>query len=151
MQNAENRRRADELSPMGELMRVLVSVMIVALLAGCRTASPRPGDKTPLPSGPTAATAARELEPQPAPEDPIGLSVEGAVLVPKEAPDHGIPFENDWIFDRFGKFRRTFGGLAQKDGRHYDLVKVELWSDHSEKTIYFDITENWNAWTPEKH
>ena len=31
--------------------------------------------------------------------------------------------------------------------RMYSVIKVEL-ADHSERTIYFDITENWTTWKP---
>ena len=37
-------------------------------------------------------------------------------------------------------FRRRSGGLASQAGRRYDVIKVEL-SDHTERTLYFDITD----------
>jgi hypothetical protein len=70
-----------------------------------------------------------------------------AVTVPAEAPQEGVPFENNWIFDRFGRFRKIGGGTGQQDGRRYDVIKFEL-PDHSEHAVYFDITENWRLWTP---
>jgi hypothetical protein len=29
----------------------------------------------------------------------------------------------------------------------YSVVKIEL-ADHSERTVYFDVTENWKNWKP---
>ena len=54
-----------------------------------------------------------------------------------------MDFENDWLLARFGKFRRYFGGTGVANGRRYDVVKIEL-PNGEKKTIYFDITENWN-------
>ena len=44
--------------------------------------------------------------------DHTGDSPETAVTVPTDAPNEGIDFQNRWIFDRFGRFRRTGGGIA---------------------------------------
>jgi hypothetical protein len=79
--------------------------------------------------------------------DHLGDSTVTAVAVPADAPDEGVPFENNWIFDRFGRFRKIGGGTGQQEGRRYDVIKFEL-PDHSEHTVYFDITENWARWTP---
>ncbi|MEA2414671.1 MAG: hypothetical protein QOI58_1328 [Thermoanaerobaculia bacterium] len=81
--------------------------------------------------------------------DHTGDSPETAVTVPTDAPNEGIDFQNRWIFDRFGRFRRTGGGIAHAGegsaARRYEVVKIEL-SDHSLRTVYFDITENEKTW-----
>jgi hypothetical protein len=78
-----------------------------------------------------------------------GDSPETAVVVPTDAPNEGIDFQNNWIFDHYGRFRRAGGGLAHtgegSDARRYEVVKIEL-ADHSERTVYFDITENEKTW-----
>ncbi|HET9795648.1 MAG TPA: hypothetical protein VFS34_14435 [Thermoanaerobaculia bacterium] len=56
-----------------------------------------------------------------------------------QTEDEGIDLEHHWIFDHYGRFRKLRGGLASADGKHYDVLTVEL-GDHTEKTIYFDIT-----------
>lgn len=74
-------------------------------------------------------------------------------MVPADAPNEGIDFQNNWIFDRYGRFRRAGGGLAHAGegsaARRYEVVKVEL-ADHSERTIYFDITENEKNWASQR-
>ena len=81
--------------------------------------------------------------------DHAGDSPETAVTVPADAPNEGIDFQNNWIYDRFGRFRRAGGGIAHAgEGsalRRYEVVKIEL-ADHSERTVYFDITENEKTW-----
>jgi len=79
--------------------------------------------------------------------DRLGDSAATAVPVPKDAPNEGIDFQNNWIFDRYGRFRREKWAIAQAEGRHYKVITVEL-ADHTFRTIYFDITEGWNAWQP---
>jgi hypothetical protein len=79
--------------------------------------------------------------------DHLGDSTATAVPVPKDAPNEGADFENNWIFDRFGRFRRDKWAVAQAEGRHYKVLTVEL-ADHTYRTIYFDITESWDAWKP---
>ena len=84
--------------------------------------------------------------------DHTGDSPETAVTVPADAPNEGIDFQNRWIFDRFGRFRRTGGGIAHAGessaSRRYEVVKIEL-PDHSKHTVYFDITENEKTWGKE--
>lgn len=89
--------------------------------------------------------------------DHTGDSPETAVVVPTDAPNEGIDFQNNWIFDRYGRFRRAGGGIAHAgEGsalRRYEVVKIEL-ADHSERTVYFDITENektWHGARPQPH
>src|SRR3954452_15604864 len=120
-----------------------------------------------------AATAACTTKPQPAPVvtpvvaaapkpvavsadalvDHTGDSPETAVTVPANAPNEGIDFQNNWIFDRYGRFRRAGGGIAHAgEGsatRRYEVVKIEL-ADHSERTVYFDITENEKTWASQR-
>jgi len=83
--------------------------------------------------------------------DHEGDSPETAVHVPKDAPNEGIDFQNNWIYDRFGRFRRRSYGIAHAgEGsalRRYEVVTIEL-ADHSERKVYFDITENWLTWKP---
>ncbi len=74
--------------------------------------------------------------------DRSGDSIETAIAIPADAPNGGVDFENDWLFARFGKFRRYFGGTGVSNGRRYDVVKIEL-PNGDRKTVYFDITENW--------
>ena len=103
------------------------------MLLGCAT-QPTP---TPAPP-PTPASAL---------VDRLGDSPETAVEVPADAPNEGVDFENNWIYDRFGRFRRDKWAIAQAEGRHYKVLTVEL-ADHTYRTVYFDITETWNAWQP---
>jgi hypothetical protein len=94
---------------------------------------------------PKAAAAATELV------DREGDSTQTAVHVPADAPNDGIDFQNNWIYDRYGRFRRRGWAIAHEgEGsakRMYEVVEIEL-ADHSERKVYFDITENWNAWRP---
>jgi hypothetical protein len=82
-------------------------------------------------------------EPPPPGESPFaggdGTSAGQAVVVLAKTEDEGIDLEHHWIFDHYGRFRKKAGGLASAEGKHYDVITVEL-GDHSEKTIYFDIT-----------
>jgi hypothetical protein len=120
-----------------------------------------------------AATVACTTKPQPAPVatpvataapkpaavsaealiDHTGDSPDTAVVVPTDAPNEGIDFQNNWIFDRYGRFRRAGGGIAHAgEGsatRRYEVVKIEL-ADHSERTVYFDITENEKTWASQR-
>jgi hypothetical protein len=95
-----------------------------------------------------AASCARPPAPAPQPTqaselvDHSGDSVETAIAVPADAPDGGVEFENQWIFDRYGRFRRNGGGTGTLEGRRYNVVKIELPSGEK-KAVYFDITENW--------
>lgn len=120
------------------------------LLLGCATqpvATPPPTTPTPVPAPAPPSTPASALV------DRLGDSPETAVEVPADAPNEGADFENNWIYDRFGRFRRLGGGLAHAgEGpaeRRYDVVKFEL-PDHSEHTVYFDITEMWKKWKPSR-
>jgi lipoprotein-anchoring transpeptidase ErfK/SrfK len=135
----------------------LLVTTFAATLTACTAANP-PAPVTPAPSVAAAAAAPAATAPTPPAaehvvsaadlSDHLGDSPETAVAVPKDAPNEGIDFENRWIYNRYGRFRRTSGGIASAPpNRHFEEVKVEL-ADHSTRTIYFDITDNWNAWRP---
>jgi hypothetical protein len=83
--------------------------------------------------------------------DHLGDSVETAVPVPKDARNDGLDWMNNWTFDRFGRFRihdRGIGHAGEGPAeRRYRITTVEL-PDGSLHKIFFDITENWNAWQP---
>jgi hypothetical protein len=83
--------------------------------------------------------------------DHLGDSVETAVSVPKDAPNDGLDWMNNWTFDRYGRFRiqkRGIGHAGVGDAeRRYRITTIEL-PDGSTHEIFFDITENWNAWQP---
>ena len=121
----------------------MVVLAAALLVAGCaaRKAPPAP-QPGPVPNPQPAAAAMVDHQ---------GDSPETAVVVPADAPNEGIDFENNWIYDRYGRFRRSSWGLAHtgedNSKRMYKVIKVEL-ADHSERTVYFDITENWKAWQP---
>jgi hypothetical protein len=112
---------------------VISLAIAAAFLVSCSTAQPQKAP--PAPRETSAAALA----------DVAGDSVETAVIVPADAPNEGIDFQNDWIFDRFGRFRRTGGGTGQLNGRRFEIVEIEL-PNGSTKKVFFDITENWKTW-----
>ena len=125
-------------------MRKQLLLTIAAAAVAC---APKPQ------SAPVAAPAAAAPKPAAVSAailvDHTGDSPETAVVVPTNAPNEGIDFQNNWIFDHYGRFRRAGGGLAHtgegSNARRYEVVKIEL-ADHSERTVYFDITENEKTW-----
>ena len=110
------------------------------LLAACASAPPPPPPASPVAAPPPVSAAALE--------DHAGDSPETAIEVPQIAKDGGVAFENEWIFNRYGRFRRKGGGTGVMNDRRYNIVKIELASGEL-KTVYFDITENWKAWSPQ--
>jgi lipoprotein-anchoring transpeptidase ErfK/SrfK len=122
--------------------------LILAIAAVAAACAPKP---QPAPvAAPAAVTAPRAAAVSAESlVDHTGDSPETAVTVPTDAPNEGIDFQNHWIFDRFGRFRRTGGGIAHAgEGsatRRYEVVKIEL-PDHSKHTVFFDITENEKTW-----
>ena len=125
-------------------MRRHLILMIAAVVVAC---APKPQPVpvvAPVAAAPKPAAVSAETL-----VDHTGDSPETAVVVPTDAPNEGIDFQNNWIFDRYGRFRRTGGGIAHAgEGsatRRYEVVKIEL-ADHSERTVYFDITENEKTW-----
>jgi hypothetical protein len=129
--------------------RKLILATIAAAAAACAT-TPAPAPVSAPASTAAAPAAAPPAVPAAALADHDGDSPETAVTVPANAPNEGIDFQNNWIYDRFGRFRRAGGGIAHAGegsaARRYEVVKIEL-ADHSERTVYFDITENEKTWT----
>jgi hypothetical protein len=116
------------------------SIVILSAVSACTT--------TPPPSAAPQAPAV-SAAPRPASElvDHAGDSTDTAVSVPADAPDGGVTFENNWIYDRIGRFRRLSHGTGVLNGRRYDVIEVENPAGDKHK-FFFDITENWNAWKP---
>ncbi|MBV8518746.1 MAG: hypothetical protein JO197_15225 [Acidobacteria bacterium] len=134
-------------------MRNPAAVLALAALSCTATTTPQPSPATAVPAEttPVATTTTTSTTTTPAPSAPEvdheGDSPQSAVAVPKDAPDGGVRFENEWIYGRFGRFRRHGGGTGVLENRRYDIVDVEL-ADGTRHKVYFDITENWNAWQP---
>lgn len=106
--------------------------LAVTLLLAVACAQPAP---KPVATPPPVSAAAME--------DHYGDSTETAVPVPVDGDE--VQFENEWMFDRFGRFRRLKFAVAHQNDRHYDIITIEL-PDHSEHKVYFDITELWVKW-----
>ena len=109
-------------------------VLLLAFTAACATRPPPPPSPTAPP--PPATTPTRAASPG----IEEGASVEAAVLVPPMTEREGVEWENRWIYDHYGRFRKKKVALASREGRHYDVITVEL-GDHTEKVLYFDITD----------
>ena len=123
-------------------MRRQTIILVAIALAGCVA---RKSPPAPQPGPVRASVSAAALV------DREGDSPQTAVHVPVNAPNEGIDFENNWIYDRYGRFRRRTWGIAHAgEGnaeRRYKVIAVEL-ADHSERSVYFDVTEIWAAWKP---
>lgn len=106
-------------------------MLLIVVAIGCSTAPapPLPGARPPATPVPAASPGVEE-----------GASLEAAVMVPARTEQEGIEWENRWISDRYGRFRKKTVALASRDGRRYDVITVEL-ADHTEKVLYFDITD----------
>ncbi|HYM60576.1 MAG TPA: hypothetical protein VEZ11_06765 [Thermoanaerobaculia bacterium] len=137
-------------------MKTMMPAAVLLLMIGCATSpsAPPPAPRSPAPAqaaapAPQATVAAPAAVPKErtAAElvDNAGDSPETAIDVPPDAPNEGVDFQNRWIYQRYGRFRRLSYGLAHKEERHYDIITVEL-PDHSQHTVYFDITEASKAW-----
>ncbi len=130
--------------------RKLILAAIAAAATACATTP------APTPASAPASTVAAPAAVPPAAVPAAALadheadSPETAVTVPANAPNEGIDFQNNWIYDHFGRFRRAGGGIAHAGegsaARRYEVVKIEL-ADHTERTVFFDITENEKTWT----
>jgi len=107
------------------------TLALIIIVSACSSA-PAPAPVAPKPAAVSAAAL----------EDHAGDSTGTAIEVPADAPDGGVHFENDWMLNRFGPFQRRGGGTGVLNGRRYNVVKIEL-ENGEEKTVYFDITENW--------
>jgi hypothetical protein len=121
-------------------MKRMTATMLVFSAACATTPAPKPA-ATPQTSTSPATVSAEDLV------DHLGDSTQTAVTVPADAPNEGVDFENNWIFDRYGRFRRVKYALAHDDQRRYDVITVEL-PNGSEHTVFFDITEMWLKWKP---
>ncbi len=116
------------------------ALILILLTIACATPKPAPAPK-PQPAAAPPAVSAEALK------DTYGDSTTTAVPVPVEGDE--VKFENNWIYDRFGRFRRLKFAVAHQNDRHYDIITVEL-PDHSQHTVYFDITDLWMKWAAEK-
>ncbi len=112
------------------MKRALALLMFVC---ACTSAPPPPAVKPQPPASVSSAAL----------EDHAGDSTDTAIAIPADAPDGGVKFENDWIYDRYGRFRRRGGGTGVLSGRRYNVVQIEL-PNGDQKAVYFDITDNWN-------
>jgi len=113
-------------------MRGTWAVILIEVAAlSCASGPPAPGAAAPLPTATPAPTPATQVE--------EGSSSQAAVLVEATTERAGIAWENDWIYRHYGRFRKKNVALANQDGRKLDVITVEL-ADHSEKVVYFDIT-----------
>jgi len=124
----------------------MLSLPAILVLFGCASRTLPPATTAPAPAATSTAPPAASTAPRPAQylaPSPFaggdGSTPDQAVVVLAETEDEGIDLEDHWIFDHYGRFRKIRGGLASAEGKHYDVITVEL-GDHSEKTIYFDIT-----------
>lgn len=124
-------------------MKVRVASLAL-VLAACVSQTPSP---TPAVAPAPAAPAAQPQPSTDAAPDQFGDSPASAVPVPADAAEGGVPFENDWIYDRIGRFRRLSHGIGTLEGRRYDVIEVETPAGDRHK-YFFDITENWNHWQP---
>jgi hypothetical protein len=115
-----------------------VCLGLLAAAAGCRSAARPPIAPVQVP--PSASSSS----PGPIAE---GESLEAAVLVPADNEEDGIAWENNWIYEHHGRFRRRSGGLASLNGRRYDVLTVEL-SDRTERVLYFDVTDFYGRQKP---
>lgn len=113
-------------------MRRALPILLLAI--HCAHA-PQPS-ASPQPAAAPEPVSAGEME------DHWGDSPQTAVPVPADAPDGGADFENHWIFEQYGRFKRGGGGTGTLEGRRYNVVKIEL-ANGEKKTIYFDITDLW--------
>lgn len=119
------------------MTRSLIALSLLLTFACAHPAPPpaaAPGS-TPSPTPPPVSAATLQ--------DHYGDSPETAVTVPVEGDE--VKFENEWMYDRFGRFRRLKFAVAHKGDRHYDEITIEL-PDHSQHVVYFDITDLWAKW-----
>jgi hypothetical protein len=122
----------------------LLALAALTLAAACAHTNV-PQDPPPPPAGPPRVVMAAPTHEVSAAamQDPIGTSTESAVPVPVQGDE--VAFENNWMYDRFGRFRRQKYAAAHQGDRHYDIITIEL-PDHSTHTVYFDITDLWAEW-----
>jgi hypothetical protein len=138
------------------MARLLSSFALLAAL-GCATAPAPSTAPAPVatPSAPGTMTTTTTAAPPAATRevsaadlaDHAGDSIETAVMVPPEVPNEGVDFQNNWIYQRYGRFRRKSFAMGHAPGssgheRHYDIITVEL-PDASVHEVFFDMTEFW--------
>lgn len=119
------------------MFRWLAILLALAAAAACAS-GPKPRAGAPAPN--SSASTPAQFEPSTPYPSGDGTELEKAVVISADDEDDGLRLERRWIYEHYGKFRKKSGGLAAADGRHYDVLTVEL-ADHSEKTIFFDITQ----------
>jgi len=112
------------------LLRFAALPPAIASLAACAAAGNAPAPAM-LATHPSAAASTRIEE---------GASLDAAVFLDAGDESSGIARENDWIFQHYGRFRKKSIALASRQGRRFDVITVEL-SDHTERVLYFDITD----------
>ena len=127
-----------------------LTLMITVAAIGCAT-NPPTQQAPPPPAPPTQTTQVTAAPPREVSAselvDHLGDSIETAVTVPVDVINEGVDFQNRWIFDHFGRFRRQKFAMGHAPGssgreRHYDIITFEL-PDGSSHTVYFDMTEFW--------
>jgi hypothetical protein len=123
------------------------TLVVSSLLAAACATAPAPAP-TPAPAVDAQPKAAADLV------DHSGDSPATAIAVPEKAPNEGIDWMNNWVYDRYGRFRvqkRAIAHAGEGPGeRRYRVLTVEL-PDGSTHQVFFDITENWKNWTPTAH
>ena len=115
----------------GKWLQAAAAAVVAAALFCC-AARPAPPAAAAERSAPHGAPLSSGIE--------EGSSLEAAVVAPPSNEREGIAWENNWIYGRYGRFRKKSVGLASRFGRRYDVITVEL-ADHTERIFYFDITD----------
>jgi hypothetical protein len=138
------------------MRRLLFIASIAATMAACASTPQQPAKPvaTEPPAKPVVQKAAAPVARSAADlTDHTGDSPETAVAVPADAPNEGIDFQNQWIFNRYGRFMRLKWGIAhtgpEGSQQFYKIITVKL-ADESQRKVYFDITEQWKNWKPEE-
>lgn len=132
-------------------MQKVLAALALGCALGCATtpaadSTPTSSAAAPAPSPAAPAAPAREVSAADL-VDHTGDSTQTAVTVPPDAPNEGVDFQNEWIFQHFGRFRRSkfaMGHAPDTAGqeRHYDIITVEL-PDGSFHEVFFDMTDFW--------
>lgn len=114
---------------------VLTLVVCSVFLAAC---AGRPTPKSPAPPPPPAKLPASFLPVTPY-SGGDGTSLANAVVIKAGSDAEGVHLENEWIFHKYGRFRKPFAGMVAQNGHHFDVITAEF-PDGTRRTIYFDIT-----------
>ncbi|MEO8034936.1 MAG: hypothetical protein ABI837_10945 [Acidobacteriota bacterium] len=137
-------------------MRTFVCFAITLIVAACASSPAPAGSTAPAAEGTAGKAASKSATPAlSSPHevlaadlvDHLGDSIETAVTLPVDVPNEGVDFQNRWIYDHFGRFRRKSFAMGHAPGapgheRHYDVISFEL-PDGSVHTVYFDMTDFW--------